>query len=76
MKYYINYLDNELYYKSRKEGVRKKVVLIPCIEKINDTPKHHHSEAMGGCSGFNATLQKISMLLEWNETEDVQECVS
>ena len=56
---YINYLDNELYYKSRKEGVRRKVVLT--IEEINDILKHHHSEAMGGHSGFNSTLDVVGM---------------
>ena len=72
---YINYLYNELYYKSRKEGVRKKVVLT--IEEINDILKHHLSEAMGGHSGFKATLQKILNYYCWNGIkEDVQECVS
>ena len=51
---YTNYLDNELYYKSRKVGVRRKVVLT--MEEINGILKHHHSEAMGGHSGSNATL--------------------
>ena len=40
------------------KGVRKKVVVT--IEETNNILKHHHSEAMGGHSGFNATLQKIS----------------
>ena len=72
---YINYLDNELFHKSRKEGVRKKVMLT--IEEINDILKHHHSEAMGGHSGFKATLQKISNYCCWNGMkEDIQECVS
>ena len=47
--------------KMRKEGVRKKVLLI--IEEINDILKHYHSEAMGGHSGFNSTLQTIQIII-------------
>ena len=44
--------------------MRKKVVLT--IEEIGDILKHHHREAMGGHSGVNATLQKISNYYCWN----------
>ena len=47
------------------------------IDEIREILKHHHSEAMGGHRGVNATLQKISNYYCWNGMkEDVQEYVS
>ena len=69
------FLDNELYYTGGKEVIRRKVVLT--IEEIGEILHHHHSEAMGGHSGVNATLNKISNYFCWNGMkEDVQEYVS
>ena len=55
---YTIFPDNELYYTGAKDGVKKKVVLT--IEEIKEISHHHHSNPMGGHSGVNATLQKIS----------------
>ena len=61
--------------KVERKECEKRLMLI--IKEINDILKHHHSEAMGGHSGFNATLQKISNCYCWNGMkEDVQEYVS
>ena len=68
-------LDNELYHTGSKDGVRKKVVLT--IEEIQDILNHYHSNPMGGHSGVNATLNKISNHYCWNGMkQDVQEYVS
>ena len=74
-KHFWYFLDNELYYTGGKEGIRRKVVLT--IEEIGEILHHHHSKAMGGHSGVNATLNKISNYYCWNGMkEDVQEYVS
>lgn len=53
--------------------MRKKVVLT-IDRRISDIVKHHHREAMGGHSGVNATLQKISNYYCWNGMkEDVMQ---
>lgn len=73
--YKLLFLGNELYYTAGKEGVRKKVVF--SIEEISDILQHHHSDAMGGHSGVNATLHKVSSCYLWNGMkEDIQEYVS
>lgn len=73
IKYFYVFLkDNELYY--IVGGVQKKVVLT--VEEIGEILHHHHSNAMGGHSGVNATLNKISNHYYWNGMkEDVQEYV-
>jgi hypothetical protein len=69
------FIDNELYYTAGKEGVKKKVVF--SIEEISEILQHHHSDAMGGHSGVNATLNKVSAHYLWNGMkEDIQEYVS
>ena len=55
-------VDDELYYTSG--GVRKKVVLT--VQEIGEILHHHHSNVMGGHSGVNATLNKISNFYCWN----------
>ena len=68
-------LDDELYNTCGKDGKKKKVVRT--IEDIVDILRRHHSDAMGGHSGVNATLHKISNYYCWNGMkEDVQEYVS
>jgi hypothetical protein len=67
--------DNELHYTGGKVGIQKKVVLT--LEEIAEILHHRHSNAMGGHSGVNATLNKISNYYCWNGMkEDVQEYVS
>ena len=57
-------LDNQLFYTAGKETNRKKVILT--VEEIEDVLHHYHSDAMGGHSGVNATLQNFrSLSLEW-----------
>ena len=69
------FVDNELYYTGGKEEVKKKVVF--SIEEISEILQHHHSDAMGGHSGVNATLNKVSTHYMWNGMkEDIQEYVS
>ena len=47
------------------------------VEEIGEILHYHHSQAMGGHSGVNATLNKISNHYCWNGMkEDVQEYVS
>ena len=71
-------IDNELYTvtsgsASGKES-RKKVLLT--MEEISEVLDYHHSNAMGGHSGINATLDKISSYYFWNGMkEDVKEYV-
>ena len=67
--------DNELHYTGGKVGIQKKVVLT--LEEIAEILHHRHSNAMGGHSGVNATLNKISNYYCWNRMkEDVPEYVS
>ena len=69
------YIDDELYYTGGKEGARKKVILT--INEIQDILHNYHSNPMGGHSGVNATLNKISNYNCWNGMkEDIQEYVS
>ena len=69
------YIDDELYYTGGKEGARKKVILT--INEIQDILHNYHSNPMGGHSGVNATLNKISNYYCWNGMkEDIQEYVS
>jgi hypothetical protein len=64
-----------LYYTGGKETARKKVVLT--VDEIKEVLHHHHSNAMGGHSGVNATLFKVSSYYYWNGMkEDIQEYVS
>ena len=68
-------LGNELYYTGGRDDVRKKVILT--VEGIAEVLKHYHSNPMGGHSGVNATLGKVSALHHWNGMkEDIQEYVS
>ena len=67
--------DNELY-TGGKDGASKKKVLLT-LEEISEVLHHHHSNAMGGHSGVNATLDKIPNYYYWyGMKEDVQEYVS
>ena len=69
------YIDDELYYTGGKEGARKKVILT--INETQDILHNYHSNPMGGHSGVNATLNKISNYYCWNGMkEDIQEYVS
>ena len=68
-------LDGELYYTGGNDAVRKRVVLN--VKEIGEILKLHHSDAMGGHSGVNATLFKVSNYYHWNGMkEDIQEYVS
>ena len=68
-------LDNELFYTAGKETNRKKVILT--VEEIKDVLHHYYSDAMGGHSGVNSTLFKISSHYHWNGMkEDIQEYVN
>ena len=63
------------YYTAGKEDIKRKVVL--SVEEIAEILRHHHSDAMGGHSGINATLNKVSMYYHWNGMkDDIQEYVS
>ena len=65
-------VDDELY--CTGGGVRKKVVLT--AQEVAEILHHNHSNAIGGHSGVNVTLNKISNFYCWNGMkEDVQEYV-
>ena len=67
-------LAEDLYYTGRKEAARKVVLK---VEEISEILHFHHSNAMGGHSGVNATLFKVSSHYHWNGmNEDIQEYVS
>ena len=71
------FMVHELYYTGGRDDVhvRKKVILT--VEGIAEVLKHYHSNPMGGHSGVNATLGKVSALHHWNGMkEDIQEYVS
>ena len=68
-------LDNEMYYTGGKAGIHRKVVLD--VAEVREILHHDHSDPMGGHSGINATLCKVSNFYFWNGMkEDVQEYVS
>ena len=69
------FLAEDLYYTGGKEAARKKVVLK--VKEISEILRFHHSNAMGGHSGVNANLFKVSSHYHWNGMkEDIQEYVS
>ena len=71
---FFSFLDVELYYTGGKEGVKKKAVFT--IAEMREVLHYHHSNAMGGHSGVNSTLNKISNYYWWNGMkEDVHEYV-
>ena len=68
-------LGNELYYTGGKADARKKVILT--VMEVSEVLQEYHSNPMGGHSGVNATLGKVSTLYYWNGMkEDIQEYVS
>lgn len=68
-------LGNELYYTGGKGGARRKVIYT--VMEVAEVLHQYHSNPMGGHSGVNATLSKISAYYYWNGMkEDVQEYVS
>ncbi len=68
-------VENELIYVGQKKDLKKKVVFE--LEEIKDILKQYHSNPMGGHSGINNTLAKISQYYTWNGMKaDVAEYVS
>ena len=57
------FLAEDLYYTGGKEAARIKVVL---KVEISEILRFQHSNAMGGHSGVNATLFKVSSHYHWN----------
>ena len=73
--YYYLLKDNELIYIGRRKDLRKKVVTE--LEDIKDILKQYHYSPLGGHSGINNTLAKISQHYMWNGMKaDVTEYVS
>lgn len=65
-------LGKELIYIGTKKDLRKKVVT-----EISEILNQYHSKPMGGHSGINNTLAKISQYYIWSGMkEDVVEYVS
>ncbi len=74
LKLFFN-VENELIYVGQKKDPKKKVVFE--LEEIKDILKQYHSNPMGGHSGINNTLAKISQYYTWNGMKaDVTEYVS
>ena len=68
-------LGNELIYVGKKNDVRRKVVTE--LTEIQEILHQYHSNPMGGHSGINNTLSKISQFYMWNGMkEDVVDYVS
>ena len=68
-------LGKELIYIGTKKDLRKKVVTE--ISEISEILNHYHSKPMGGHSGINNTLAKISQYYIWSGMkEDVVEYLS
>ena len=69
------YTENELIYVGKKKDLNKRVVFE--LEDIKDILNQYHSNPMGGHSGINNTLAKISQYYTWNGMKaDVTEYVS
>ena len=69
------YTENELIYVGKKKDLNKRVVFE--LEDIKDILNQYHSNPMGGHSGINNTLAKISQYHTWNGMKaDVTEYVS
>ena len=68
-------LGKELIYIGTKKDLRKKVVTE--ISEMSEILNQYHSNPMGGHSGINNTLAKISQYYIWSGMkEDVVEYVS
>ena len=68
-------LGKELIYIGTKKDLRKKVVTE--ISEMSEILNQYHSKPMGGHSGINNTLAKISQYYIWSGMkEDVVEYVS
>lgn len=68
-------VGKELIYIGTKKDLRKKVVTE--ISEISEILNPYHSKPMGGHSGINNTLAKISQYYIWSGMkEDVVEYVS
>jgi len=68
-------LENELIYIGVKKNLRKKVVTE--ASEISEILNQYHSNPMGGHSGINNTLAKISQYYLWSGMkDDVVEYVS
>ena len=68
-------LGKELIYIGTKKDLRKKVVTE--ISEMSEILNQYHSNPMGGHSGINNTLAKISQYYTWSGMkEDVVEYVS
>lgn len=68
-------IENELIYVGQKKDLKKTVVFE--LEEIKDILRQYHSNPMGGHSGINNTLAKISQYYTWNGMKaDVTEYVS
>ena len=69
------FVGEELLYVGKKKDLRKKVIIE--VEEISEILHQYHSNPMGGHSGINNTLGKISQYYVWNGMkEDVVEYVS
>ena len=65
---------DELYYTGNKPDIKKEVIIQE--DEALGLLKHYHSSAIGGHSGINATLSKMSMYCTWNRMkQDVVEFV-
>lgn len=68
-------LGQELIYVGTKKDLRKNVVTE--LQEIAEILDQYHSNPMGGHSGINNTLAKVSQYYVWNGMkEDVVEYVS
>ncbi|CAB4025130.1 myosin-1 isoform X3 [Paramuricea clavata] len=59
-----NSTNNELIYVGQKKDLKKRVVTE--LEEIKDILNQYHSNPMGGHSGINNTLAKISQYYTWH----------
>ena len=67
--------DGELIYLGPKHDQKKKVLMN--LSEVTDVLSFYHSTPVGGHSGVNTTLSKISQNYAWNGMkEDVVEYVS
>jgi hypothetical protein len=73
--FFLLILDNELIYVGQKKDLKKRVVTE--LEENKDILNQYHSNPMGGHSGINNTLAKISQYYTWHGMKaDVTEYVS